>query len=246
MKYDGYHSTFKANAANVCAENIRPFICESFTRVVANISRPIDVHSYLRNEDIADIIITEAINEGINALHDNCIRTNESDGTTLCSLFLVPAEFQQNIPLNLNSSKGTTAKAPLQATDLPSQELGRSYKAICANVGDSRCVMVSSSAEPASLAVKRSSTSKWPFSSIRSSPSVANLASSGGGSEKRPAFPASSSSLHLRTRTSDPSPPSATVFQKMSAGDEPNELEYTGSGDKKLQLKYLFFIKMFI
>ena len=106
-----------------------------------------------------DTLFVKAIHEGVAAVHEASIRESETAGTTLCSLFLIPIDHQKQMHDILQSSTAPATTEPWQppqadvaAADLGlinTTDCGRSYKVMCANVGDSRCVMVGCSAEPA-------------------------------------------------------------------------------------------------
>ena len=114
----------------------------------------------LRNEDVVDALFVKAVHDGVAAVHEASIRESETAGTTMCSLFLLPIDHQKHVHSVRQSSSATAQSIaepwqPSQA-DVAAEELGltsiaeygQSYKVMCANVGDSRCVMVGCSAEP--------------------------------------------------------------------------------------------------
>ena len=123
----------------------------------------------IRNDDIVDTLFVKAIHDGVAAVHEASIRESETAGTTLCSLFLVPIEHQKQMHDILQSSTAPATAEPWQPpqADVAAAELGlinttdcgRSYKVMCANVGDSRCVMVGCSAEPVKVSRKGASLS---------------------------------------------------------------------------------------
>ena len=85
----------------------------------------------------------------------------------MCSLFLVPIDHQKHVHDMRQSSSAQATAEPWQPpqADVAAAELGltntadygRSYKVMCANVGDSRCVMVGCSAEPIKVSRKGAS-----------------------------------------------------------------------------------------
>lgn len=105
----------------------------------------------------------KAVHDGVAAVHEASIRDGETAGTTMCSLFLLPIDHQKHVHSVRQSSSATaqTIAEPWQPSqaDVAAEELGltntaeygQSYKVICANVGDSRCVMVGCSAESVPL-----------------------------------------------------------------------------------------------
>jgi serine/threonine protein phosphatase PrpC len=105
----------------------------------------------LRDEDIVDALLVNAIHDGVEAVHEASVKESETAGTTLCSLFLVPVDHQKHVHGMRQSDPWQPPQADVAAAEMGvAADCGRSYKVLCANIGDSRCVMVGCSAEPAS------------------------------------------------------------------------------------------------
>lgn len=139
-----------------------------------------------------DALYVKAIHDGVSAVHEASVKESETAGTTLCSLFLVPIDHQKHVhdlrQLPAAPAPATAAAEPWQPpqADTAAAELGltntanfgRSYKVMCANVGDSRCVMVGCSAEPVKIS-RRGAT----ISAGNSSNNLAALAVENRGSQ---------------------------------------------------------------
>jgi hypothetical protein len=114
----------------------------------------------LRDEDIVDALFVKAIHDGVEAVHEASVRESETAGTTLCSLFLVPVDHQKHVHGMRQSDPWQPPQADVAAAEMGvAADCGRSYKVLCANIGDSRCVMLGCSAEP--LQPPSSSPSGW-------------------------------------------------------------------------------------
>ena len=141
-------------SANICEEKLYAAISKSYSENTAMLTNVGECPATIHCEDVVDALFVKAIHEGVAAVHEASIRESETAGTTLCSLFLVPIEHQ----MIMNDMRHSSTAEPWQPpqADMAAAELGlinttdcgRSYKVMCANVGDSRCVMVGCSAEP--------------------------------------------------------------------------------------------------
>eukprot|EP01036_Dinobryon_divergens_P036168 gene36168-47025_t len=163
--FDGHGGN---KSANICEEKLYAAISKSFSDNNAMLTDFSECPTTIHSEDIVDALYVKAIHDGVAAVHEASIRASETAGTTMCSLFLLPINYQ-NIVEESRKSSATAAMEPWQPpqADMAAAQLGltntpdfgRSYKVICANVGDSRCVMVGCSAEPVPIAANDSSGS---------------------------------------------------------------------------------------
>ena len=96
-----------------------------------------------------DALFVNAIHDGVAAVHEASVKESETAGTTLCSLFLVPVDHQKHVHSMRQSDPWQPPQADVATAEMGvTTDHGRSYKVICANIGDSRSVMVGCSAEP--------------------------------------------------------------------------------------------------
>ena len=102
-----------------------------------------------------DALFVKAIHDGVEVVHEASVWESETAGTTLCSLFLVPVDHQKHVHGMHQSDPGQPLQADVAAAEMEvTTDGGRSYKVVCANIGDSRCVMVGCSAEPIKVSTR--------------------------------------------------------------------------------------------
>lgn len=146
-------------AAQFCAERTNQLVAELFNQYSisssSSSSRPVmtteeeveedDKYlSVLDEQDRVDIHLCQAINESIDLCNKH-IRNTAAAGSTFCSLYLVPI----NINDELSSTDGGGGAC--------------SMRVYCANVGDSRCVMVTTEEATDSPITQRASSSSSLF-----------------------------------------------------------------------------------
>ena len=146
-----YVTYIKEKSANICEEKLYAATKKSYSRSTAMLSSIAAYPAVLRDEDIVDTFLVKAIHDGVEAVHEASVKESETAGTTLCSLFLVPVDHQKHVHGMRQSDPWQPPQADVAAAEMGvAADCGRSYKVLCANIGDSRCVMVGCSAEPAS------------------------------------------------------------------------------------------------
>ena len=122
---------------------------KSYIESTAMLPKAAGYSTSLRDEDIVDALLVNAIHDGVEAVHEASVKESETAGTTLCSLFLVPVDHQKHVHGMRQSDPWQPPQADVAAAEMGvAADCGRSYKVLCANIGDSRCVMVGCSAEP--------------------------------------------------------------------------------------------------
>ena len=137
-------------AATICERSFFPAFHKSFIdSTVQLLPKAAGYSTPLRDEDIVDALLVNAIHDGIEAVHEVSVKESETAGTTLCSLFLVPVDHQKHVHGMRQSDPWQPTQTDVAAAEMGvAADCGRSYKVLCANIGDSRCVMVGCSAEP--------------------------------------------------------------------------------------------------
>lgn len=106
----------------------------------------------LGKEGISDAIFCKALNDSVASVHQSIVASGDlRSGSTMCSLFLIPCDIEivPRMPgiafqghEGLQGADRTAAEAGINP-----ESCGRSYRVLCANIGDSRCAMFGMEAE---------------------------------------------------------------------------------------------------
>eukprot|EP01036_Dinobryon_divergens_P028474 gene28474-37424_t len=128
--FDGHGG---ASAAEKCADKVHKKI----------LSRFLELFSYfLRSGDLSKSLLSVAINESIRNIHEDIIYDDNS-GCTMASVFIFPVTHDSLLRTGADDN-GERVSA---STTLNEEVSGRSFHVVCANTGDSRCVVITCSAE---------------------------------------------------------------------------------------------------